>query len=337
MPGLIQRYNVAAEYSEMLSTARQRSTSRRASLSSRHAAAGEASEWYHAVCPPLEDFQDVIRRFQRDPEFSQDRVFRFLRPLFVFSILFAVAVFALQPNSFAHHILTAPEEHTKDLAIYGAGILGVLLVGLAILRSLICATWFRPSIIADNMLKSWLTFCTPKSRNIVRNILKAQENGHVMTSQQIYQTARQQFPDEHDLIKEDVVVNYKNEPAMKVNRRPTPPTSRMGRPAVPSNHPLQSLRYLKKVVMEDLVARDEVIKVRVWRGSGGVDEEGNKMDLIVHKGSDNQPVKSLSLPQKESWMWQLNAEKMILEEEPAESNGPDDDPLLANHTAQAAF
>ncbi|KAI0776883.1 hypothetical protein BD413DRAFT_523541 [Trametes elegans] len=146
MPGLIQRYNAVAEYSEFIttnpsSTQRRRTrhtTSPNGPSSARAALSSEAAEWYEAVCPPLEEIQDVLRRFRADPEFSQERVFAFCAPIVVFGALFIVAVVAVQPHSFAHRILDAPGAHTRDIATFASILVGGVVLSLVVLK---CAIW----------------------------------------------------------------------------------------------------------------------------------------------------------------------------------------------------
>ena len=110
MPGLIQRYNAVAEYSALISTnvpsppRRYRRgnddlSSPSKPRSPRTVLREEASEWYEALAPPLEDLQAVIRRMQADPDLTQDRVFAHLCPAIVLCALFAVALVAVSENS----------------------------------------------------------------------------------------------------------------------------------------------------------------------------------------------------------------------------------------------
>ncbi|KAI8977846.1 hypothetical protein BD414DRAFT_495810 [Trametes punicea] len=145
MPGLIQRYNAVAEYSALISTnssSAHRRHARRAAgdtaPSTRASLSDEAADWYEAICPPLQEVQDVVRRIQADPDFSQERIFSFLAPIVVFSALFIVAVIAVQPHSFAHRILDAPKDHTEDIIKFA----GILVGGVALsLVALKCIIW----------------------------------------------------------------------------------------------------------------------------------------------------------------------------------------------------
>ncbi|KAI0667362.1 hypothetical protein C8Q78DRAFT_375012 [Trametes maxima] len=147
MPGLIQRHNAVEEYAALISTNPSSAHRRRTrnlersdapSSGARAALSYEAEEWYEAVCPPLEDVQDFIRRFHADPDFSQDRLFAFLAPLVAFGVLFVVVVVAVQPHSFAHRILDAAGDHTEDVLKVGGMLVGGILLSLVTLK---CAIW----------------------------------------------------------------------------------------------------------------------------------------------------------------------------------------------------
>ena len=121
MPGLIQRYNAVAEYSALISThasppprtGRHRGGNDDLSSpfkprSPRTVLREEASEWYEALAPPLEDLQAVIRRMQADPDLTQDHVFAHLCPAAVLCALFVVALVAARQDSYVHRMLDSP-------------------------------------------------------------------------------------------------------------------------------------------------------------------------------------------------------------------------------------
>ncbi|KAI0366458.1 hypothetical protein BV20DRAFT_981942 [Pilatotrama ljubarskyi] len=148
MPSLIKRYNAVAEYSALMSTnpsaqlrgrhLRRDDSDSTASPTSCAALSDEAQEWYEAMCPPLEDWQEVIQRFQDHPEFSQERIFIFFAPFVVFSVLFVVAIIAVQPHSFVHRILEQPSNHIGDMVEIFALMSGGLFSGLLTLK---CFLW----------------------------------------------------------------------------------------------------------------------------------------------------------------------------------------------------
>jgi len=133
---LIKRYNQVAEYSELIST-NPRAGRSSAGIRSRHhgGLSDEASGWLEAVC--VSDIQGAVRRFQNHPDLSQEQIFGFLYPIYIFTLLFALAVVAFQPKSFAHHVLADPKGHPSEMALGLAALAGVMLVGLVMLRLII--------------------------------------------------------------------------------------------------------------------------------------------------------------------------------------------------------
>ena len=146
MPGLIQRYNAVAEYSALITTNPSVTQRRRLrkqdgesspSRSTRAAIREEASDWYDAVAPPLEDLQAVIRRVQADPELSQDRVFANLWPIVVLATLFAVAVIAVKEDSYIHRILDSPDNYWVEVGRFVLLAVGGVVVSVLSLKCII--------------------------------------------------------------------------------------------------------------------------------------------------------------------------------------------------------
>lgn len=65
-------------------------------------------------------------------------------------------------------------------------------------------------------------------------------------------------------------------------------------------------RYLKKIVMEDLAHRGEVVKIHIRRGSGGKDEAGNPLDTVGGRGFEKYKAKT-GIVAKEAFLWRLKA------------------------------
>ncbi|KAH8094926.1 hypothetical protein BXZ70DRAFT_344721 [Cristinia sonorae] len=138
---IIKRYSQVDEYSSLIST---KST---ASGRPKTAAHGPQStfddiipaDWLSSICPPVSDIQSAMRRFQTRPEISQERIFGFIYPLYLFTVFFAAAAVAFQPISVAFHVLSDPRNHPSEM-VFGFVALGVLmLAGVVILRGLIWA------------------------------------------------------------------------------------------------------------------------------------------------------------------------------------------------------
>ncbi len=69
---------------------------------------------------------------------------------------------------------------------------------------------------------------------------------------------------------------------------------------------VDALRYLKKIVMEDLAHRGEVEKVHIRRGSGGTDPDGNPLDTVGGRGVEKYTAKT-GIVAKEAWLWRLKS------------------------------
>lgn len=61
---------------------------------------------------------------------------------------------------------------------------------------------------------------------------------------------------------------------------------------------------MKKIVLEDLAHRGEIEKIHIKRGTGGEDEQGNKLDFVSRKGLPRSPAKT-GIVSKQAWVWQL--------------------------------
>ncbi|KAI0797047.1 hypothetical protein C8Q75DRAFT_223386 [Abortiporus biennis] len=142
---IVKRYNPSAEYAEMLSTTPHDGGTKQSkndtwTTAAHNAFSNEASSWYDAVVPSSKDMQDLVHRIHSYSNMTQQTTFEFIYPLCIFATLFAFAVVALQPNSFAHHILANPREHPKELGIGALALVGIILGILLILRIIIWAT-----------------------------------------------------------------------------------------------------------------------------------------------------------------------------------------------------
>ncbi|KAI0744182.1 hypothetical protein C8Q80DRAFT_1272754 [Daedaleopsis nitida] len=172
--GLVKRHNTVSEYSALVSTTKQPTS--RASLcydqSYEDALPGggggahpkpssrvrctkspcdllrqEAAEWSGALCPPLADVQTVLARMGADRELTQARVMARVAPLASYATLFAVAVVAVRPQSFAERILLAGNVWTEL-----ARLVVVLLCGVMFVVSALKAAVFGFAAMCDYVL-----------------------------------------------------------------------------------------------------------------------------------------------------------------------------------------
>jgi hypothetical protein len=67
-------------------------------------------------------------------------------------------------------------------------------------------------------------------------------------------------------------------------------------------------RYLKKVVLQDMMIRGEVQKVQILQGK--LNKEGQRMDAISSKGYDRTSEPNIA-KQKNEWRWRLIPADMI--------------------------
>lgn len=76
-------------------------------------------------------------------------------------------------------------------------------------------------------------------------------------------------------------------------------------------------RFLKKSVLEELLAKDEIEKVHVRRGGGGEDEQGRKLDSLKTAGGPKEALPpDFRLPQKEAWFWRLKSTMPSIDDKP---------------------
>src|ERR1700720_4603059 len=140
------------------------------------------------------------------------------------------------------------------------------------------------------MLKTWIKYNTPECRNIITAVLSSHPKASSgVSTHEIYDLALKLFPDAK---------------APSPPQKYYPPDARGRRGKIPMpvaeppnrDHPIRSLRfflvlliihypyflylyrYLKRVVLEDMVLRKEVEKVHIKRGV--LNEDGERLDSI---------------------------------------------------------
>lgn len=163
-------------------------------------------------------------------------------------------------------------------------------------------------------LKAWINHATPKARNIVRQVLA--NSGRVgLTTQEIFDLAIKQFPDEiapappsHKLVvKKGRMPQAIPEPPFREHPIRSVRYVCMKQRLLPPITYIRSDRYLKKLVLEDLTARGEVVKAHVRCGAAGKDKNGQKWDVIAAKGFGKAQAVT-DIPAGEGWMWVLTSQ-----------------------------
>lgn len=133
---IISRHSEVAEYATLISTSSSSRARRRTT---------PAAAVYDAVSLPVSDIQGAVRRFQSDSDISQTGIFAFLFPLYGFTVLFAFAVVAFQPKSFAHHVLSDPRGHPSEIVLGAVLLAAVIILGGAVLRAVV---WVVAKIVS---------------------------------------------------------------------------------------------------------------------------------------------------------------------------------------------
>jgi len=141
--------------------------------------------------------------------------------------------------------------------------------------------------------------------HIVRKVFAAVPEYPALSTKQIFETALSKFPDEKD---PDVPQRIIPNPPRRIRfsyeyvhrKKVLPP------PEDPyAEHPLNSVRFLKKYVLVDMAERGEIEKVLVRRGHVG--DEDTRQEVNTIKGS--LTGRTFEVPRftngPTAWMWRL--------------------------------
>ncbi|KIJ12569.1 hypothetical protein PAXINDRAFT_156896 [Paxillus involutus ATCC 200175] len=126
---LIHRFNGSDEHAQMLTTSHTRMD----------------TGWPDALYPTIQDLQAVFRRLRTDPELTQDSVFRFYAPIFIFVCLFGACAVSLRLG-----MTPMPFSKLESQLAFAAGllILGVLAL-LLLFRTVIWAVAFAVQVFVE--------------------------------------------------------------------------------------------------------------------------------------------------------------------------------------------
>ncbi|KIK93559.1 hypothetical protein PAXRUDRAFT_12576 [Paxillus rubicundulus Ve08.2h10] len=121
---LIHRFNGSDEHAQMLTTSHAR----------------RDTGWPGALYPTIQDLQAVFRRLRTDPELTQENVFRYYAPIFVFVCLLGACAVSLRLG-------IAPMRESQLALAAGLLILGALVSLL--FRSVIWAVAFAVQVFVE--------------------------------------------------------------------------------------------------------------------------------------------------------------------------------------------
>ncbi|OCH95914.1 hypothetical protein OBBRIDRAFT_830513 [Obba rivulosa] len=152
--------------------------------------------------------------------------------------------------------------------------------------------------------KIWKTCATPEAVKMVLEALKtARSDVPGLTTKQIYEAVHQRYPD----------VERTSFPARMVNA--TPPkfktrafsyTTEPRPPPLPEiltrDHPVRSIRYLKKFVLEEMAEKNLIEKIHLSKSELPPDVREEIRPKVAPR---NKKMKAL-LSRSDAWLWKLN-------------------------------
>ncbi|KIJ06514.1 hypothetical protein PAXINDRAFT_20298 [Paxillus involutus ATCC 200175] len=101
--------------------------------------------WPDALYPTIQDLQAVFRRLRTDPELTQDSVFRFYAPIFIFVCLFGACAVSLRLG-----MTPTPFSKLESQLALAAGLLIVGVLALLLLfRTVIWAVAFAVQVFVE--------------------------------------------------------------------------------------------------------------------------------------------------------------------------------------------
>ncbi|EIW82054.1 hypothetical protein CONPUDRAFT_164703 [Coniophora puteana RWD-64-598 SS2] len=142
------------------------------------------------------------------------------------------------------------------------------------------------------MLKTWVRSSTPEARNIVRQILATASQPEIgLTPHEIFERAGKEHPDATT----PTPIPTDRKPSRHFRNVPQPP--RLA-------HPIRSLKYLKRVVLEEMAERNEVEKVYIRKGP--MTPEGTRQLSIKSKSQGASEILGIIKSTNVNvWLWRL--------------------------------
>ncbi|KIK98004.1 hypothetical protein PAXRUDRAFT_824386 [Paxillus rubicundulus Ve08.2h10] len=147
-----------------------------------------------------------------------------------------------------------------------------------------------------HVLKHWINYSTPQARQIVRSILATapiKELG--LDAHEIYERAFKEYPDVITPTPAPKTTALGNHARLRRPKKPMPEPPRR-------EHPVRSMRYLKKIILEEMAEAKEIEKVHIKRGA--MIEDG-KRELSVRSKVAGRTELVGEAPKDNFWRWRL--------------------------------
>lgn len=153
-----------------------------------------------------------------------------------------------------------------------------------------------PLLKMQHILKHWVNYSTPEARQIVRNILATAPNTDIgLDAHEIYERAFDEYPDAATATPPPKSTVLGNHARLRRPKKPMPEPPRR-------EHPVRSMRYLKRVILEEMAEAKEIEKVHIKRGT--MTEDG-KRELSVRSKVVGRTDAVGEAPTANSWKWRL--------------------------------
>ncbi|KAF9247267.1 hypothetical protein BU15DRAFT_23426, partial [Melanogaster broomeanus] len=146
------------------------------------------------------------------------------------------------------------------------------------------------------ILKHWVNYGTPAAREMVRNILATAPNKDIgLDSHEIYERAFKEYPDAVTPTPPPKSTPLGFHPRTRLPKIPVPVPPRR-------EHPVRSMKYLKRVILKEMAEAKEIEKVLIKQGE--MTEDGKKKFSVRSKDLGLSDIIGEDL-KSQCWRWRL--------------------------------
>ncbi|KAH9947225.1 hypothetical protein B0H21DRAFT_360806 [Amylocystis lapponica] len=166
-------------------------------------------------------------------------------------------------------------------------------------------------VFPPGFLKSFIPGVSPEARSLVRAVFHARPGAPGLTTQEIYAAVQEIRPNEHPIPRSPVKMlpqkGQREKRKLALQKLALERRTEDRGPVDPKEvHPIRSVRFLKKMVLEDMAKRGEVCKVFLRGGAGGTDESRQTQVL---KEQFRATIPTANLPMQDVWLWRYVTEE----------------------------